>query len=491
VPARDGAASVPRVPFAWPLLVAVAGVGVGTGAALAAYALHPVVVPLLLVVVLFVLAALHRPAWGLAGAFLAMPLEVVQIELPSGALSPAEAAFAVVAVCWVLRAIIAPETVVLPSLRDGAIVVLLGVMLVGVAVAVEPSTALRVAIMWTIFYVAYLTARSLTVAEVRLVTIGFVLATGVLGVIGTVDFLQSNSIQLGGGYVTGDRAEGTFVDPNYYASLLVLGVLPALALLLGDPRSRIWLAVPVMATLAGITFSLSRGAIVAFAFGALVILLAAGRGRGLALGIGVVLAATTMLNMNPLLGSDELSSVNKRLSTLNKSLVAVDQRPRIWDAAIDVAVENPLVGVGTKQFEFAALQRGITERGAAVENVHNIPLGVLAEHGVIGLAALLVFLGQLFARGVRALRLQEGLGRPLALGLLAGLSAFLIQGLTQSQLRVNVVAGAFFVVAGMLTALAEPAGSDQRTTGASPSRSRARRPLSRRRLSSPERSPSV
>jgi O-antigen ligase len=480
------------VPLAWPLLVAGAGIGAGTGAALAAYALHPLVVPLLLVAVLFVLAALHRPAWGLAGAFLAMPLELVQLDLPSGALSPAEAAFAIVAVCWVLRAIIAPDTVVLPSLRDAAILVLLGVMLVGVAVAVEPSTALRVAIMWAIFYIAYLTARSLTVREVRLVTIAFVVATGVLGLIGTADFLQSNSIQLGGGgYVTGDRAEGTFVDPNYYASLLLLGVLPAVALLLGDPRQRIWLAVPVVATLAGITFSLSRGAIVGVAFGTLVILLAAGRGRGLALGVGLVLAATTMLNVNPLLGSDELSSVNERLSTLNKSLVAVDQRPRIWEAAIDVAGDNPLVGVGTKQFETEALRRGITERGAPVENVHNIPLGVLAEQGVIGLAAFLVFLGQLFARGLRALRLQNGLGRALALGLLAGLSAFLIQGLTQSQLRVNVVAGAFFVVAGMLTALADLAGADQRATGASPSRSRSLRPLSRRRLSSPDRSPSV
>jgi O-antigen ligase len=463
---------------------------VGTTTALAAYALHPLVVPLLLVVLLYVVAAFHRPAWGLAGAFLAMPLEVVQLELPSGALSPAEAAFAVVAVCWVLRAISAPETVVLPSLRDAAIVVLLGVMIVGVAVAVEPSTALRVAIMWVIFYVAYLTARSLTVGEVSLVIVGFVVATGMLGVIGTIDYLQSNAIQLGGGgFVTGDRAEGTFVDPNYYASLLLLGVLPALALTLGDPRHRIWLALPVVATLAGITFSLSRGAIVGFGFGALVILLAAGRGRGLALAIGVVLVATTMLNVNPLLGSDELSSVNQRLSTLNKSLVAVDQRPRIWDAAIDVAVENPLVGVGTKQFEFAALRRGLTERGAAVENVHNIPLGVLAEHGVIGLAAFLVFLGQLFGRGMRALRLRDGLGHTLALGLLAGLSAFLIQGLTQSQLRVNVVAGAFFVVAGMLTALADRTDPDQRTTGVS--RSRARFPFSRRRLSRPLRPPSV
>lgn len=490
MPARDGAASVPRVSLAWPLVVAGAGIVVGTGAALAAYALHPIAVPLVLVAVLFVLAALHRPAWGVTGAFLAMPLELVQLELPSGALSPAEAAFAIVAVCWVLRAIIAPETVVLPSLRDTAIVVLLGVMLVGVAVAVEPSTALRVAIMWTVFYLAYLTARSLTAEEVRVVTIAFVVATGVLGAIGTADFLQSNAIQLGGGgFVTGDRAEGTFVDPNYYAALLLLGVLPALALLLNDPRHRLLLAVPVVATLAGITFSLSRGAIVGFAFGALVILLAGGRGRGLALGIGLVLAATTMLNVNPLLGSDELSSVNQRLSTLNKSLVAVDQRPRIWGAAIDVAVENPLVGVGTKQFEFAALRRGITERGAPVENVHNIPLGVLAEHGVIGLAAFLVFLGQLFGRGVRALRLRDGLGHTLALGLLAGLGAFLIQGLTQSQLRVNVVAGAFFVVAGMLTALADRADPDQRATGVS--RSRERFPSSRRRLSRPLRSPSV
>jgi hypothetical protein len=67
------------------------------------------------------------------------------------------------------------------------------------------------------------------------------------------------------------------------------------------------------------------------------------------------------------------------------------------------------------------------------------------------------FVCQLASRAVRALRVESSLRYTLAIGLAAALLAFMIQGLTVVQLRVQIVAGIFFLFAGMLTGLADRA----------------------------------
>ena len=88
-----------------------------------------------------------------------------------------------------------------------------------------------------------------------------------------------------------------------------------------------------------------------------------------------------------------------------------------------------------------------------------IPLSLSAELGVIGLAAFVFFIGQLAARGRRALRASSSLPRVLALGLIAALAGFLIQGFTAAQIRDNLIMGTFFAFAGMLTGLSDQVGS--------------------------------
>jgi hypothetical protein len=66
-----------------------------------------------------------------------------------------------------------------------------------------------------------------------------------------------------------------------------------------------------------------------------------------------------------------------------------------------------------------------------------------------------VFLGQLAARGVRAMRSRDRLNRALALGIMAALVGFGVQGLTVAQIRVPLLVGAAMVLAGMLTRLAD------------------------------------
>jgi O-antigen ligase len=234
-------------------------------------------------------------------------------------------------------------------------------------------------------------------------------------------------------------------------------VAPALALLLAYPRRNLVLVPAVLGAIGGLAFSLSRGGVVGFVVAVVLLAIAWRRGRIAALGFVAVLAVATVLSLNPLTGVEEVGSVSERLGTLNSSLVTTDRRPEIWRTAVEVTQDHALLGVGVKQFQYAAGERGLTEFGSPVDNVHNIPLNFAAENGLIGVAAFLVFIVAIVARGIRAASRSERLPRALALGLLAGLAGFLVQGLTQTQTRVNVIAGAFFVVAGLITALADRA----------------------------------
>lgn len=446
-----------RIPteLALAALAAVAAAVAATVFVLAAYAVHPLALPAAAVGGAFVVAAFLRPVVGLVGAALATPLEAVNLPLASGALSPAEAALAVVAVAWLGRVLLRPESVAKPGMRDLPIVVLLLAVAAGLAFAAEPAPVLRVAFLWTLFSLVYLQAQSLTLSEMRAVMIALVAGAGLLGGIGALSFVRSGGTELlgGGSTVSGARAAGTFADPNYYASLLALALLPGLALLLAEAKRHLWLLAPLAAGVGGLLFSLSRGAILGFGAG-LLLLLAWRRARYVALGLLAVVVALTLTNANPLVESQYFGSVEDRISTIRHP-TRESTRPQIWATAVEVAQEHPFFGVGVNQFQRESARRSLFERGRTLENAHSVPLSLAAETGLIGLAAFLVFLVQLAGRGLKTARARHPLERGLGLGISAALVAFVIQGLTITQIRVPVVTGTFFLLAGILTGLSD------------------------------------
>lgn len=424
-----------------------------------AYARGPALALGIVLAVAFVAVALVRPALGVAGALLAIPLELLDIQVAGGAISPAEAAFAFTGACWLARVLLWPGPVALPSARDLPVLVLLGALATGLVLhSTDAPRVLRVLVLWSLFSAVYLQVQSFSLKELRAVTASLVVGTGLLGAAGALSFDISTYAD---GSLT-ERASGTFQDPNYFASVLLLGLLAGSALMLSDPRRWLWLAIPLAGALLGLLASVSRGALAAFAVGLLVLLLWR-RAQWIAVVLIAVFALTTAVGVNPILESERVTVVERRLATLGDIGSQTDLRPKLWDAAIGVGTEHPFFGVGWSGFEREANRRGVFEfrNARAIENAHSIPLSLLAETGVIGATAFLVWVFQLAARGARALRSRQREISVLALGLCASLIAFLLQGLTQMQLRVPVVAAAFFVVAGLLTRLADIAREEQ------------------------------
>jgi O-antigen ligase len=434
--------------------VALAGAALFT---LTAYQVSPMLFPALLAAGTLVVLTFVRPVYGMAGALLATAFDAYRLELPLqglpiGSLSPAEAAMALVAAGWVVRALVRPESIAKPAFRDIPVAILLLALALGVFQTDEPASVLRVTVAWTLAYLVYLQAQSLEPGEVRLVIIAFGVAAGVLGAIGTWRYVQTGDplITPGGRLISGERAVGAFDDPNYYASLLSLALLPTIALLVHDFRRYIWLAVPAALTLGGLVFSLSRGAILGVAFGML-LLLTWRRARRVALVGALVVTSLTLAGGNSLVDTDYFGSVEERLSSL-RNPTRESRRPDIWSAAVDATVQRPFFGIGVNQFQQAATERSLFEYGYPLENAHSIFLSLAAETGLIGLAAFLAFVA---AIGVRALgaRASPGLGPSLSLGLSAALFAFLVQGLTVTQIRVSILVTIFFMYAGMITGL--------------------------------------
>ena len=422
--------------------------------ALSAYYLNPIAFPAACAAVAFAFLAFERPAWAIAAGLVAAPLEALNMKLPSGALSPSEAALTFVGVAYVARALLRRETVVAPSVRDAPILLLLAAAAVGIGVAQDPAPVVRVLTLWVLFYCMYLQVQTFERREIRIVLSALAVGAGILGAIGAIKYIQGGAAEVfGGGVLASGRAVGSFEDANYFASFLQLALLPGIALLLLDARRNIWLAPFVIGAFAGLTFSLSRGATAAFAVG-LLLLLAWRRARWATIAIAVVFMALTAASANPLTQSDYFGTVEQRLSTIGNP-TRESRRPEIYAAAVDEAIQHPFFGIGINQFESASARRGLVEYGRPLENAHSIPLSIAAEIGLIGLAAFLVFVGQLAVRAVRAMATRDRLAYALALGMAASLLGFLVQGLTSAQIRTNILTGVFFLLAGMLTALAD------------------------------------
>jgi O-antigen ligase len=444
-----------------PFLAAVTAAGVlgGLLLAISAYEFSLLLLPAAFIAVTFVVVALVRPAWGLAGALAAVAAESSGLTVRG--LSPAEGGLALIGAFWLGRALIRPETVAMPRARDAPVIVLLAVIAIGLVNARDPYPIVRVLTLWTLFYFVYLQVQTFSADEMKVVVIAFALGAAVLGGIGALDYLRSGDQTLfAGGELTGARAASAFADPNYYAALLVLALLPALGLVLADPLRYAYLAVACLITFAGIALSLSRGGLIAV-FGGGLLLLAWKRARWIALGLAALFTVLTIAGANPIVESKQFNVVEERLSTLSgPSVQERSRRPEIWALARDVTAEHPFFGVGVNQFEFESSRANLTENGSPLENAHSIIFSLAAETGLIGLAAFLFFLGQLAARAAVALRTSDALRYGLALGIAAALLGFLLQGLTLAQIRVSFIAGAFFALAGMLTALADRASGE-------------------------------
>ncbi|HSM56537.1 MAG TPA: O-antigen ligase family protein [Candidatus Sulfomarinibacteraceae bacterium] len=245
---------------------------------------------------------------------------------------------------------------------------------------------------------------------------------------------------LGGAFY---RAYGTFEQPNpfggFMAWITLLGLGGAVGVLMAwwerrRPFSTEWpwllftLAAGGAAGLA-LLASWSRGAWLGFGAGLATVLFFWPRRRRwglLALFAGAaLLLALWQFNLLPsalvsrTVGfAADLRLGDVRGADINDANYAVQERLAHWQAAVDMGRDHLWLGVGFGNYEPAYDDYALINWPYALGHAHNYYLNLLAETGILGLAAYLVFWGAVLFQTVGTLRRLPWPDRGLALGLL-------------------------------------------------------------------------
>lgn len=193
------------------------------------------------------------------------------------------------------------------------------------------------------------------------------------------------------------RAYGTFPHPNIFGGFLAIGLVAMLGLLarVKEKKSElvVWFAGAVMA--GGLVMSASRTAWLAALLGLVVFWFGhrylkhkdyLKRTRG-ALLLSLTVALIVAISLMPML-STRFDQSN-RLENISSS-----ERTEQWSEAGKMVVASPsvfLLGSGVHNYTFALASMKPLQRVWAYQPVHDVPMLVFAELGLVGLVLLLVF----------------------------------------------------------------------------------------------------
>jgi hypothetical protein len=248
-----------------------------------------------------------------------------------------------------------------------------------------------------------------------------------------------------------------FVVPNDLAALSILAPFPmAVALSDGETRARRISALVIVVIFAcAVVAARSRlGALLFVLSGVLTVAATSRRGKmhaakGMATLIGAL--AIPALTVDGLLGWPLLSKTNH----------LADTRLPLWEVAIQMIAERPILGNGPNTFGLAwdvhlaqASASSLALNGERTPWCHSLPLEVAAERGIAGLLALLGVCWRICHLIVRRLDSSDSvLVVPLAISFLL----FSLAALFELTLLRQWVVTMLFLYAGIVSVLSKPA----------------------------------
>jgi O-antigen ligase len=260
--------------------------------------------------------------------------------------------------------------------------------------------------------------------DVLLVGGAVVAVTVVEGIVGVYQYLTGTGASYAGQYV---RAVGTFGAEQVLAlgALIGYGLIITLALGLAlRGRARVAVLAASAFLVVPLGLSLSRGAWIATAAAVLVLLvLASWRLATAVVGVAALGVAFLLLGAGGA-GAPSSNSIDQRITSITSSGSAPDQSVRdryaLWDAALRIWADHPVVGVGLKDFAHyrdsyasvglsAGSDVGDPASGVTREpllSAHNQYLMVLSEQGTVG---FLAFGGLLATLGLGAVKRRSTL----------------------------------------------------------------------------------
>ncbi len=252
------------------------------------------------------------------------------------------------------------------------------------------------------------------------------------------------------------RVRALYGSPNNLALVLDRGVPLALALAAFLPLAGKWPRI-LRAGLAFVTVTLLLACVATFSKGALLLGLPVGIALALLLGArrsGArwplwVFGGAVLLG---LAGLALLFRTPRFADLLNFEAGTSFLRVRLWQAAWQMALDHPLLGVGPDNFLYAYRSHYVLPSAWEELNLshpHNLLLDLWTRLGLVGVLAGVWALAGAFRSAWRSFRCGSAQWWPLALGLLAGLAATVLHGLIDNSLFLPDLMGLFVIALGL------------------------------------------
>jgi O-antigen ligase len=218
---------------------------------------------------------------------------------------------------------------------------------------------------------------------------------------------------------------------GFYSIYMTLGGVLAMAVTAALPRlarglAEVWWLGPAWVVgVAALGLTQVRGAWIGFAAGATAAVAGLGRRGFIVAAVMVVLLPALVIG---------LPGVGARFRTIGDAADdTTRERLAMLEAGRRLGLENPLTGVGPGQLKHAYARVAPPEAvRRSTSHLHNTPLQIVVERGVVGLIFCLWIFIAFLARGIGILRRvpTEAPGdRALVLGSLAAVVTFLVAGL--------------------------------------------------------------
>jgi len=265
------------------------------------------------------------------------------------------------------------------------------------------------------------------------------------------------------------RATGTFHNPNIFASFMMSGVLPLLAVLLNYKMGRgqrILFALSTVIGVGGLLASFSRSSWVATMIGVMVILWLSGKMRYFF--ILILASIVFILGLKEFVPFAEyiferfisiftlfsqFGSVGRTSSTARIFLII---------ASLDMFFDHPFLGIGWRAFPhvFSGYAPPGYPHWSYVNEPHTVITMVLGELGIVGFTAFMWFVCRTFFLSIgRFYRMQDSYLRAVAIGMIATFVAFQVNQSFNGDLPNNM----FWFCIGMLFAVQRLEAASRKT----------------------------
>jgi putative inorganic carbon (hco3(-)) transporter len=415
----------------------------------------PAILVAIPLVPIIVTAMFMDPRLAIVAVFATFPIGSIALPPPLPPIQLAEAAVGFVSALMLLKRVAADQTPLRWHPAMWWVFALLIWTIVAFPSAVDSGLAIKqIASLAGGFVFALVVATACaTMRDVRFLLMGFVVIAALIALTAVLGGGQLQS-ELGGTQVAG-RLRGAFDHPNQLGTICAMLALVAAGLVFGarTVRARVvsLLAIPVL--ISGLALSLSRGAWIGAAIGALYLAVVLPQARRAILVVTIPLAIVAALIGPSLPANPQIQVVQERLSVLTVRS-PYDARPAIWAEAMQEIKEDPLTGQGPGGFPVASVRAGSEASTVAAYHAHNVLLTWGAESGI---PAVMLLLGFFFAVAIAARRAAKtaifrGARRDRAViaGMVAGLIAVLGQGPFDYTWRNTVVFVAISALVGAL-----------------------------------------